>query len=125
MVYRQFVGPALIAGVHRLGCAQHVGHLLLGQVGIFPQITHDFAVVHADASLTLFKILYSVNKFTIDFSKYIYYNSEESRLFMKSQTVSGSMVVYYIQKERGDSFDCLVSTRFIFYSQNKRRYFYG
>lgn len=49
MVNGQFIGPAFIARVHGLGCAQNVGHLLLGQTGVFTQITHDFAVVQVDS----------------------------------------------------------------------------
>ena len=57
MANGQLVSAALIPGVHRLRGAQHVGHLLLGQTGVLPQITHVFAIVQAVSLPSFFAAL--------------------------------------------------------------------
>jgi len=47
---RQFVGAALITGIHRLRGAEIICNLLLGFVGIFAQITHDSDIFDATPS---------------------------------------------------------------------------
>ena len=37
-----FVGATLIAGIHRLGSAQNIGNLLLGQIVVLPQASELF-----------------------------------------------------------------------------------
>ena len=44
MPYGKLVGAALIAGVHRLGGAEIVSHLLLCPVIVFSQFTHDLYI---------------------------------------------------------------------------------
>ena len=46
MVDGQFVGPALIPGIHGLGSPQDLCDLRLGFVGIFPQVPQNADIVH-------------------------------------------------------------------------------
>ena len=47
MMDRKLVGPALIAGVHRLGCSEHLSDLGLGLVSIFPQVPQNAYIIHS------------------------------------------------------------------------------
>lgn len=91
MMNGQLVGSPLIAGIHGLRGAQNIRHLPLRQIGVFTQIPHDFAIVHADSSLIHFFLLYSVNIFTIDFSKYIYYNRNGMEEISNRREETGNM----------------------------------
>lgn len=79
MVDGQFVRAALIPCVHSLGGSEHIRNLLLGFIGIFPQITHDFDVFDAcslptqnPVSMCCYYICWEEN--ALDNSKYLYYN---------------------------------------------------
>src|SRR5699024_4320360 len=67
----QLVGAPLVAGVHGLGCAQHLGDLPLGLVAVLPQVADTLDILHALSSpfhtgQTKYRL---IKIFTIDFSK--------------------------------------------------------
>ena len=73
----QFIRAALVAGVHGLRRTKDVRDLLLRQVVILTQIAHALDICHVHIFTptdVLMKILYQIKMFTIDISKYLYYN---------------------------------------------------
>ena len=72
----QFTCAAFIAGVHGLGGAEDLCDLGLRQVCVLTQIAYHSHIVFHKAHRPRKDTQYSniVNIFTIDFSKYIYYN---------------------------------------------------
>ena len=85
---RHFVCAPLVAGVHGLGRAQHLRDLGLRQVIVFPQATESVQIcAHTDPPLILVCPQFSiVNIFTIDFSKYVYYNDMYESLLLNTYT---------------------------------------